>query len=119
MGSDLRQTQALNLDFLTRQTFGDRTLERELLALFLRQCVRLLPIVSGAAPTVERADAAHTLKGAALAIGAARIASLAGTLEGALDSEMPDATLRRLVTKLEGAIEETREAIAMRWRAAA
>jgi HPt (histidine-containing phosphotransfer) domain-containing protein len=70
---------------LQRQTFGDRSLEREVLALFERQCDRLLPLIAAAERLPERADAAHTLKGAARAIGAWRVASLCETLEAALD----------------------------------
>jgi HPt (histidine-containing phosphotransfer) domain-containing protein len=109
----------LDLAHLARQTFGDRSLEREVLALFEQQCVRLLPIIAGEGEPVERADAAHTLKGAARAVGAWRLASLAETLETALDEERGDDTLGRLTAKIEAAVESTRAAVAARWRAAA
>src|SRR3712207_7886108 len=35
----------LDLAHLSRQTFADRALEREVLALFEQQCVRLLPLI--------------------------------------------------------------------------
>ena len=38
----------LDLTHLARQTFGDRALEREVLALFEQQCVRLLPLIVAA-----------------------------------------------------------------------
>jgi HPt (histidine-containing phosphotransfer) domain-containing protein len=109
----------LDLAHLSRQTFGDRALEREVLALFDGQCARLLPlIVAGEDPT-ERADAVHTLKGAARAVGAWRLASLAETFEGALDDARPAHTLSRLGLKLEKAVAETRAAAALRWQDAA
>lgn len=70
---------------LTRQTFGDAELARELLGLFAEQCRRLVPgIADDALPDAERADLAHTLKGSAMGIGAVRIADLCGMIEGAL-----------------------------------
>jgi HPt (histidine-containing phosphotransfer) domain-containing protein len=109
----------LDLAHLSRQTFGDAALEREVLALFEQQCVRLVPIIAAASEPVERADAAHTLKGAAGAVGAWRLASIAGTLEAALDENRADATLLRLIGKLERCVAETRAAVALRWRDAA
>ena len=90
-----------------------------MLALFERQCERLLPLIAGAEMLAERADAAHTFKGAARAIGAWRIASLCETLETALDEARPAETLVRLHGKLEGAVDETRAAIAERCRGVA
>jgi HPt (histidine-containing phosphotransfer) domain-containing protein len=104
---------------LQRQTFGDRSLEREVLALFERQCDRLLPLIAAAERLPERADAAHTLKGAARAIGAWRVASLCETLEAALDQGRSAETLGRLRGKLEKALGETRAAVAERWRGVA
>jgi HPt (histidine-containing phosphotransfer) domain-containing protein len=109
----------LDISHLARQTFGDRTLEREVLALFEQQCVRLLPIIVGQGETIGRADAAHTLKGAARAVGAWRLASLAETFERALDDERAHDTLERVMLKMQTAIGETRAAVAARWRDAA
>jgi HPt (histidine-containing phosphotransfer) domain-containing protein len=109
----------LDLAHLSRQTFADPALEREVLALFEQQCVRLLPLIVAGGGLTERADAAHTLKGAARAVGAWRLAALAETLEGALDDGRPDETLSRLNGKLEKAMAETRAAVALRWRDAA
>jgi HPt (histidine-containing phosphotransfer) domain-containing protein len=117
--SSAADRRLLDLTHLARQTFGDRALEREVLALFEQQCVRLLPLIVAGEDLTERADAAHTLKGAARAVGAWRIASLAGTLEEALDDGRAAETLARLDGKLEKAIAETRAALAERWRNAA
>jgi HPt (histidine-containing phosphotransfer) domain-containing protein len=109
----------LDLAHLHGQTFGDRALECEVLALFEQQCLRLLPlIVAGENPT-ERADAVHTLKGAARAVGAWRVAALAETLETALDRGRSAATLDRLAGKLERAAGEAGAAAAERRRGAA
>src|SRR5688500_14857316 len=63
-------SSVLDLDHLSRQTVGDRALEGELLALFEAQCARLRPLLAAGRSPGERADAAHTLKGSARAIGA-------------------------------------------------
>jgi HPt (histidine-containing phosphotransfer) domain-containing protein len=111
--------RVLDLAHLHRQTFGDRALEREVLALFERQCLHLLPRIADKEKLPERADAAHTLKGAARAVGAWRVASLAETLETALDEGRSLDTVDRLRDKLEQAIAEVRAAVAERWRGAA
>jgi HPt (histidine-containing phosphotransfer) domain-containing protein len=108
----------LDLDHLGRQTAGDRALEGELLALFEAQCARLSPLVAEGA-SVARADAAHTLKGSAKAIGAWPLASLADSLEAALRSGVPDPASKALAVRLEEAIETTRRAVAERARTVA
>ncbi|SFU65654.1 Hpt domain-containing protein [Methylobacterium sp. 174MFSha1.1] len=75
----------LDREHLDRQTFGDADLAREVLGLFAGQCDRLIPGLSDPDLAQEaRADLAHTLKGSALGVGAARVAALAGRLEAAL-----------------------------------
>ncbi|GJD53450.1 hypothetical protein OPKNFCMD_6225 [Methylobacterium crusticola] len=70
---------------LARQTFGDADLAREVLGLFAEQCARLGPgIADPALDGRARADLAHTLKGSALGVGAARVAGLAARIEEAL-----------------------------------
>jgi HPt (histidine-containing phosphotransfer) domain-containing protein len=76
---------------LDAQTFGDADLARELLALFAVQCARLAPLAADeAAPVQARRDAAHTLKGAALGIGARRLATCAAALEAVLAVDAPE-----------------------------
>jgi HPt (histidine-containing phosphotransfer) domain-containing protein len=65
---------------LERQVFGDRQLREELLRLYAGRLLALAPAVC-AAPGPERREAAHTLKGASLAIGAFALASLCDRLE--------------------------------------
>jgi hypothetical protein len=71
-------------------TLGERSLEREVLALFDRQAELLLPrIRCGSAPVA--AASAHTLKGSALGIGAFAVARAAEAVERADDAELPRA----------------------------
>src|SRR5262245_35660445 len=62
----------IDLVHLARMTLGDRSLEREVLALFDRQAGMLLVRMQQAARTGICA-AAHTLKGSARGIGAWRV----------------------------------------------
>jgi HPt (histidine-containing phosphotransfer) domain-containing protein len=72
---------AIDLDHLARQTGGDLELEREILALFAQQCVRHLRTIHQAEDARARMDAAHTLKGAARAVGAWQVADAADAIE--------------------------------------
>lgn len=77
---------AIDLDHLARQCGGDHALERELLALFAEQCLRHEDTIRTSGDARARLDAAHTLKGAARAIGAWRIADAADAIERSLES---------------------------------
>jgi len=72
---------AIDLVYLARQTGGDHELERELLTLFSQQCVRHLRTIHAGSDAQTRMDAAHTLKGAARAIGAWQVADAADAIE--------------------------------------
>lgn len=95
---------------LDAQTFGDHELARDLLQLFDAQCVRLLPGIADAGLSpATRADLAHTLKGSALGVGAARIAAASAAIEDGLRAGGPaDATP---LDGLERAIDDTRAEI--------
>ncbi|MGO4403000.1 Hpt domain-containing protein [Bosea sp. RAF48] len=75
---------AIDTEHLHRQTGGDHELERELLTLFAQQCVVHLRTIHGSADRQARMDAAHTLKGAARAIGAWQVAEAADRIEHGL-----------------------------------
>jgi HPt (histidine-containing phosphotransfer) domain-containing protein len=92
---------------LARQTFDDRDLGRDLLRLLDEQCGRLLPAIANAGPARARADAAHTLKGAARAVGAWRLAAAADRFEAALDGGNG---LDGRLADLDAAIREFRQA---------
>ncbi len=105
---------AIDLVHLARQTDNDPALEEELLVLFDRQSANLLAQLSvDDAPRRGRADAAHTLRGSALALGAWAVARAAGTLESSLVSGHADKfEIDRAVAALAGAVGEARAAIA-------
>lgn len=99
---------------LDAQTFGDEALADELLALFEEQCRRLMPGLENAALQAgDRADLAHTLKGSALGVGAARVAARASEAEDALRAGSP-AAADHPIQALTIAIDETLAALAGR-----
>ncbi|HEY5126197.1 MAG TPA: Hpt domain-containing protein [Bradyrhizobium sp.] len=69
----------IDSEHLQRVTLGDAGLEREVLAMFSAQAVRLFGTL--ATLPADAAALAHTLKGSARAIGAFRVADAAGDLE--------------------------------------
>ena len=79
---DTVSVMAIDEDHLSRQTFGDATLAREVLTLFIDQCAADGPRLSHLAPC-ERSALAHRLKGAARGIGAFRLAATLETIERA------------------------------------
>jgi HPt (histidine-containing phosphotransfer) domain-containing protein len=106
-------SQEFDLAHLERQTFGDAALQDDLLRLFEQQCARLLPVIAGAGPSAERADAAHALKGSARAVGAWPVASHAEALETALAEPVPG-NAASLIDGLEAAVAAARAALAGR-----
>jgi HPt (histidine-containing phosphotransfer) domain-containing protein len=76
-----RQRSRLDLDHLRRYTGDDRTLEIELLSLFKVQARLQAHLISMAKLPSDSQRALHTLKGAALAIGANDVARIAAQLE--------------------------------------
>lgn len=90
---------------LSRMTLGERSLEREVLALFDRQADILLSRMNSAAPSGV-ATLAHTLKGSAVGIGAWGVARAAEVVEKANPGALPGA-----VAALSEAIAEAKQAI--------
>lgn len=72
----------VDLVHLARQTGGDRALEEEVLRLFVKQAHAIGRTMRSQADTDSRKRAAHTLKGAARAIGAGPVADRADAVEG-------------------------------------
>lgn len=107
--------RAIDLVHLARQTGGDDALEQELLALFADQCERQLAAIQQAVDRPGCADAAHTLKGAARAVGAWSVAQAAESIEHALSASAPPgglpADLPVHVAALRKAASEARVAI--------
>jgi HPt (histidine-containing phosphotransfer) domain-containing protein len=86
------QMGEIDRNALDANTMGDAALAREVLGLFAGECgVLLRRIADPAAGATDRADAAHTLKGAAAGIGALRVQALAGAAERSLRSGAPEA----------------------------
>ncbi|MEM1285734.1 MAG: Hpt domain-containing protein [Pseudomonadota bacterium] len=76
------QSAVLDLVHLTRQTFGDASLEREVLMLFVRQAKATVTALRQAKSDEERRRLFHMLKGSARGIGAFQLADMADAGEG-------------------------------------
>ena len=99
----------LDLVHLARMTLGDRSLEREVLQLFVRQAAMLLGRMDGAdGETI--AALAHTLRGSAQGLGAWHVAGAAELVE--LSVGVDPAALPASVAALRGAVEEAQAIIA-------
>lgn len=101
----------IDLVHLSRQTFGERDLESELLRLFDRQSRQIVDRLTDG-PVSEsrwRAELSHTLKGSARAIGAFGVAAAAEAYE--LDARA-GADLARALSSLTVAVEAAHGAIA-------
>lgn len=71
----------IDLVHLARQTLGDRSLEQEILALYLKQARTLVERIGACRSARDRADFAHTLKGSSRAVGAWQVAEAAEAVE--------------------------------------
>jgi HPt (histidine-containing phosphotransfer) domain-containing protein len=102
----------IDLDHLARMTFGEASLEAEVLTLFDRQAAVLLAHMRDAPPAAVAAFA-HTLKGSARGIGAWRVAEAAAVVE--MNAVRPDAAgAAQAAARLAAAVDEVRAAIADR-----
>jgi HPt (histidine-containing phosphotransfer) domain-containing protein len=111
--------ETIDTAHLSRMTLGERSLEREVLALFDRQAEILLPRIRHGAPAVV-AVSAHTLKGSALGIGAFRVARAAEAVELAQNrvQSMPardpgrDSAIAAAIDTLAAVLDEAKAEIA-------
>jgi HPt (histidine-containing phosphotransfer) domain-containing protein len=103
----------IDLVHLSRMTFGERSLEREVLALFDRQAAILMDRMEAAGAGCV-ATLAHTLKGSARGIGAWQVARAAEAVEAGCDSE---ASRHALLARLRASTDEARAVIAELLRA--
>lgn len=103
----------LDLVHLSRQTFGDHALEKELLTMFDGQAAHFAARLAepcGQGDTIWRAELAHTLKGSARSVGAFAVGRAAESYEAALRCGDASKTARR--NELADAIATARAAIA-------
>jgi HPt (histidine-containing phosphotransfer) domain-containing protein len=92
----------IDIEHLQRMTLGDAGLEREVLAMFSAQAIRLMGDI--AVPASDRRALVHTLKGSARAIGAFRVAEAAEFLEAVLQQgDDPSEALDELGDAVAGA----------------
>jgi HPt (histidine-containing phosphotransfer) domain-containing protein len=96
----------IDIEHLQRMTLGDASLEREVLAMFSAQAIKLIGTL--ATLPSDAGALAHTLKGSARAIGAFGVADAAGHLEAAIQNgDDPSEAL----TVLNDAVAQARTAI--------
>lgn len=98
------RSRPIDLAHLSRQTMGDRTLEQEVLGLFLQQAVSIREALTGAS-IAERLRLAHGLKGSARGVGAFAIADCAAEIEAAPGE-------RSVLSRLARHIDDLREFMA-------
>lgn len=100
---------AIDRRHLARMTFGDRSLEQEVLQLFDRQSALLIARMrTGDGPAIGAL--AHTLKGSAAGIGAGQVARAAEATEQAATHAPGD--LSATIDRLASAVDEARVLIA-------
>jgi HPt (histidine-containing phosphotransfer) domain-containing protein len=100
---------AIDRSHLSRMTFGDQSLEREVLQLFDRQAELLMERMNASEPAAI-ATLAHTLKGSAAGIGAGRVARAAAAAELAASHTPGECGLA--IAELARSVEEARAQIA-------
>ena len=113
LASALEPAEPIDRAHLARMTFGDRSLEREVLQLFDRQAEILIDRMRSSDAAAVGA-LAHTLKGSAASVGAVSVAAAAAAVEQAAT-----ASARGLaIEKLDLAVDAVRAAIGDMLRAA-
>lgn len=97
----------VDLVHLARYTMGNRSLEREVLTLFHKQCESYLQRLKEAGEDKAWADAAHTIKGSARGIGAWHVAKCAETAE-ALKGAARETGCHEALAELERVVDEAK-----------
>jgi HPt (histidine-containing phosphotransfer) domain-containing protein len=104
------ETAAIDRGHLARMTFGDRSLEREVLQLFDRQAAMVIERIRASNPAAI-ASLAHTLKGSAAGIGAGAVARGAAAAEIAAGRSPTECSFA--IDSLAQAVDEARALIAV------
>lgn len=101
-------TGAVDFAHLERYTAGDEDLTSEVLGLFRQQTELWLPLLSPDAPEGSWKDAAHSLKGSALGIGAFALAEACDAAEIGQAASAQDRTaqLDRIRDAVDGALAD-------------
>jgi len=99
--SDPARARPIDLAHLSRQTMGDRDLERDVLGLFAEQAQTVRKRI-GKAEIKERLFLAHALKGSARGVGAFAIAECACAIE---NSPTDRVVVKRLVRLIDEACD--------------
>jgi HPt (histidine-containing phosphotransfer) domain-containing protein len=104
--TDAGRASSVNFSHLENYVAGDRAVVREVLGLFSDQARTVLPTLDPSAPGDAWRNAAHSLKGSALGIGAFALAEACGEAESARDAspEVKRAALTRVVDALAEAL---------------
>jgi HPt (histidine-containing phosphotransfer) domain-containing protein len=103
---------AIDFEQLDRSTSGDRALQLELLALFDRQAKALLAEIETMPDLSARQAAAHTLKGAALGVGATAVADAAQFFEESAGEGRLECARSRLQREIAAARDEIADILA-------
>jgi len=109
-----KEAALLDLEHLRRQCLGDQSLADELLREFHAQSLMLAGrLAEGDAAAVAPGDLAHRLRGAALAVGAWRVARAAEAVEAIARTggKGPSVEMSRAVSNLVEAVLRTAEEI--------
>ncbi len=89
-------TGAVDFRHLERYAAGDEALVEEVLGLFREQAALWLPLLDPAAEAGAWRDAAHSLKGSALGVGAFQVAQACEAAEAAFEAPLGVKTARLL-----------------------
>lgn len=101
----------VDLVHLTRQCFGDKRLETELLRLFMRQARQIqggldAEVGDDSVASLPAGDLLHTLVGSARVVGAHRVAALAEGYEAAVRRSGPETLSDRDRAAMRAAVDE-------------
>jgi HPt (histidine-containing phosphotransfer) domain-containing protein len=105
------QGAPIDSQVLRASAMGDTALEREVLELFMHQSLLWTRAIRESQDAPARANAAHRLKGAALAVGARQLAERAQAIED-LSPTAQETDMLAAMAALHASVAETRAAIA-------